>query len=154
MPKQFQIIVPKTHSKLTELMDFYRNMDHTNINGFGSKPSDGRYNSQDVELRYYWNQVFRVSDGGVRCNVCYLKMSSRTNLIRHKQSHHSEKVHSKCPYHKSLLFKMICPLGCQFQATNRIQLKHHLVDFHSHDQLELWGFNREFLKLQLDYHNM
>ena len=76
-------------------------------------------------------------------------------MIRHQRVLHINLINNepidyrtiKCPY-GSILNDLICMVGCGFRASSKSELRVHLIIYHCHEQLKMWGVNRDFLKLQ------
>ena len=74
-----------------------------------------------------------------------------TELQRHNQAYHNfEDEDLPNDYLSPYRFlrdngNYICVLGCEFKCQNQNDIRQHLIDAHTDEECEMWGYSRDLL---------
>ena len=127
LPFDFKRLVPKSHSQLSDLINFYNDII------LGKKPCKSAVDKS-------WFTIF--SQGMSKCDICFTRFTQSGNMLTHKKRLHNG-PDMKDPY---LSIKNKCLIGCQYTSQNKSDIRKHMILFHGKDELDAWGFNRQYLK--------
>ena len=90
-----------------------------------------------------------------QCEICF-KPLSPGNLNQHLRNHESGKINTMNP--KMTLYVMpkfdsgarfFCMFDCNQDFKNQTEVKNHLVNCHSYDELKKWGYRRDLLEMMV-----
>jgi hypothetical protein len=108
-----------------------------------------------------WDRVFSVITGNIlRCRFCQAIFSNteigKEQFIDHEADFHNEYFPkttwtlSETPYKFDLIKNYrVCILGCRFNLNYQSEndLRMHYILWHSYKELQVWGFDRNLLKM-------
>ena len=146
MPEEFTNIIRKSDLNLEIFMDLY-------LNTANLKPRHSTI----------WDKVYSVITGNVlRCRQCKAIFSNsvlgKELFNDHEADFHNEYFPKtkwaldESPYRFELVKNhRVCIMGCRFNLNygSENDLRMHYILWHNTKELQLWGYNRAMLKMEL-----
>ena len=112
-----------------------------------------------------YEHIFTKLD--IMCEVCFTPFQTNQEIVKHIRSTHGDIIDGSRNYnmtgvekkkatiwqHQLLFRSPICPLGCGYwrkiqgpfgkpHHEDLSDMRRHLILYHSHKQLKMWGVNR------------
>ena len=138
--------MPKTHLQLTKLIDLFNKFMIRKIKAADHYERAYKYIFRlNMDNRFLVPEIF--GQDGSRCDICYQPMKSKE---RHQVVHLdliSDTITKRS--HLNMCENIItksgcCPVGCGYRSS-QIELRQHMIIYHSKLELKKWCINRDYL---------